>query len=295
MISIIITSFNEPETIGKAVESFLQQRIKEKYELIVAAPDISTLNVVRKYKKKNKQVKIFRDPGQGKSLALNLLLQKVKGKIIILTDGDVFVSENSVAALLQPFKNPEVGCAAGQPTSINSRKKMFGYWSHLLCHAAHELRLERAKKYKFLECSGYLWAFRSGVIKSFPKDLAEDTIVPILFWKKNWKIAYSPEAKVYVKFPDKLNDFLKQKRRTAAGHETLSRYVNLKKIPRMKTLANEILGSFIVLLYPKTLKEMFWTLSLFPIRLYVWMNLFYNMKIKKRYYKDSWKQVKTTK
>ena len=44
MLSIIITSFHEPRTIGKAIESFINQDIREKYELIVAAPDKETLD-----------------------------------------------------------------------------------------------------------------------------------------------------------------------------------------------------------------------------------------------------------
>ena len=83
MISIVITSFNEPKTIGKAIESFLVQKISEKYELIVCAPDEKTLNIAKEYQIKNKQIEIFKDPGKGKSFALNLLLPKLKGRILI--------------------------------------------------------------------------------------------------------------------------------------------------------------------------------------------------------------------
>ena len=51
MISIIITAFKEPKTIGKAIESFTNQKIKEKYELYVVAPDKETLDIARKYQK----------------------------------------------------------------------------------------------------------------------------------------------------------------------------------------------------------------------------------------------------
>ena len=54
MISIVITSFKEPKTIGKAIESFISQKLPLEYELIVAAPDKETLDVARSYSKKNK-------------------------------------------------------------------------------------------------------------------------------------------------------------------------------------------------------------------------------------------------
>ena len=291
MISIIINSFNEPKTIGKAIESFLSQNIKEKYELIVCAPDNETLDIARKYKK----VKIFKDPGKGKSYALNLLIPKLKGKIIILSDGDVFVGKNSVNKILEKFKDKNIGCVSAQPVSSDSINNMFGYWGHVLCYAAHILRKERAEQNEFLECSGYLWAFKNKIIINFPKDAAEDTIVPILFYLKGWKIAYAPEAKVYVKFPNNLHDFIEQKKRTAKGHESLYKYVNVKKFPRMKTFRNEVMDSWKIFSFPKNLKEFIYTFLLFPLRLYIWMLVFYHTKIKKQEYKDDWKRVESTK
>jgi len=295
MISIIITSFNEPQTIGKAIESFLNQNIKEKYELIVSAPDKPTLAVAREYKRKYKQIKIFSDPGKGKSHALNLLLPKLKGDIILLTDGDVYVSENSVNQILEKFKDKKVGCVSGRPVPQNPRKNLLGFWSHSLCHAAHNLRQKRSRKNQFLECSGYLWAFRNKVIKRFPKDVAEDTIIPIMFWLKGWKIDYSPESEVYVNFPKNLREFIKQKIRTAASHETLHQYVNPRKIPKMKSFLNEVAGTFNVLLLPRTIRELSYTFLLFPVRFYIWANLFYNAKIRKRKYTDAWKRIESTK
>jgi len=254
------------------------------------------LDVVRTYQKKHKQIKIFKDPGKGKSYALNLLLPKLKGKIIILSDGDVYVSENSVNELLKFFENPKVGVVTGRPVSLNSKNNIFGYWSHLLCDAgAHQARLRRAKKNQFLECSGYLWAFRNNIIKNFPKDIAEDTVVPILFWQKGYKIAYSPKAEVYVKFPSNLHDFIEQKKRTAKGHESLQKYQEFKNVPRMKTFKNEILEGWTALFYPKTLKEVIWTLLLFPLRFYIWILTLYHTKIKKAHYTDGWKRVESTK
>ena len=294
MISIVITSFKEPKTIGKAIESFISQSIKEKYELIVSAPDEETLDIARKYSKKNNQIKAFKDLGKGKSSALNEVFQEVKGRIIIMTDGDVFVSDNSVNKIIDSFENKKIGCVTGRPVSMNKKDSLFGYWSHLLCYAAHKLREKRDKKGRFLECSGYFWAIRSDIVKRFPTGIAEDTIVPILFFLRGYKIKYLSGALVYVKFPQNLGDFMKQKKRAAASHETLFKYVT-KKIPRMKSFRNEILESYLIFSYPKTIKEFIYAFILFPLRFYIWMNLFYNMKIKKRFYKDAWKRVETTK
>ena len=276
MISIIITSYYEPETIGKAIEGFLSQKIKEPYELYVCAPDNKTLNIAKGY-----GVKTLKDPGTGKTNAINLLLPKLKGEIIILSDGDVYTSEDSVNKILKQFEDKDIGCVTGRPYSINNIKTMFGYWSHLLCYAAHRLRKKRNKEKKFLECSGYLWAFRNHVIKQIPKETAEDTIVPCLFYLKGYRIAYVSEAKVYIEYPTKLKSFVEQKVRCAKGHETLGRYVDLKKIPRMKSLKNEILESYVLISFMKNPRDIFYTIFLFPLRLYIWMAALFKLRMKK--------------
>jgi cellulose synthase/poly-beta-1,6-N-acetylglucosamine synthase-like glycosyltransferase len=293
MISIVITSFNEPLTIAKAIDSFLNQKIREKYELFVCAPDEATLNIARSYQKKNKQIKLFKDPGKGKSFALNLLLPNLKGEIIILTDGDVYVSDNSVNAILDKFQDEKVGCVSGRVASQDSRDSLFGYWGHILFQAAHDLRKNRYEKKEFLECSGYLWAFRN-ILKSFPEKASEDAVVPIIFYNKGYKIAYAESALVYVKSPASLHDFIEQKKRNMKGHEILERHFKAD-IPRMKTLSTEIVNGYKLLLFPRNLKEIFFTLSLFPLRLYIWMLTFYHLKLKKQEYSDGWKRIDSTK
>ena len=291
MISIVITSFKEPKTIGKAIESFINQKTKEKYELIISSPDKETQEIVKKYP----QVKLFKDPGKGKTYALNLLLPKLKGNIVILSDGDVYVSENSINELLKFFNDKKVGCVTGRPVSINSRDNLLGYWSHLLCYGAHRMRLKRDKKEEFLECSGYLWAFRNKLISEIPRETAEDSIVPLLLYLKGYKIKYAPLAEVYIKYPSTMHEFIEQKKRTSKAHETLINYTNLKKIPRMKSLRNEITESYTLFSFSRDIKEFFWTILLFPVRLYIWISSFFALYLKKDSKVDGWQAVKTTK
>ncbi|MBS3080618.1 glycosyltransferase [Candidatus Pacearchaeota archaeon] len=292
MISIVITTFNEPQTIGKAIESIVKQKIKESYELLVVCPDKPTIKVIESYAKKYPQVKHVMDDGKGKSYAINLLLKELIGRIIILTDGDVYVSENSINHIIEVFKDEKVGCVSGRPVSIEDKNTMLGYWSHLLCDSAHYLRLERNKKNDFLECSGYFWAFRNNIIESFPLDVAEDSVIPCMFWKKRYKIKYSPNSIVYVSYPKNFQDFIKQKKRTIKSHEKIHKYI--EKRPKMKTFSSESLGIWYVLLYPSTIKEFFYTLIVIPVRAYLWF-IAYKEYILKKEYNDAWERVESTK
>lgn len=295
MISIIITSFNEPENVKRAIQSILNNNINEKYELIVAAPDKETEQIVKQFRVKNKNVTYFRDPGKGKSFALNLVFKLLKGRIWIFTDGDVFVKSNAINELLNTFNDPLVGCATGRPVPINSKKTILGFWSYLLADAgAHNIRKELSDKDSFLECTGYLFAFKDNITKNIPLNVAEDSIIPYLVMKKGYKIKYAENAIVYIKGPTNFRDFVRQKIRTAKSHESLENYAPF--FPKVKSFKNEIKkGTLWALSYPKTIKEFFWTILLFFVRLYIWIKAKFDEKIIKKKYSDAWERIESTK
>src|SRR3989344_8190828 len=196
MISIIITSFNEPH-LERAINSILNQKINYKHEIIIAAPDKEAEKLTKKYK-----IKYFKDPEKGKSYALNLLLKKIKSEILIFTDGDVYLGNNSINEIMELFKDKKIGIVTGRPFPQETRKNKWGYFANLLFYGAHKIRKKLFNKEKFLECSGYLFAFRNNIIKEFPLDVAEDTIIPYIFYKKGYKIGYAEKALVYIKNPN---------------------------------------------------------------------------------------------
>jgi len=287
MISIIITSFNEPN-LEKAILSILNQKINDKHEIIVVAPDKNAENLAKKYK-----IKYFKDPGKGKSYALNLLLRKIKSDILILTDGDVYLGHNSINEILELFKDPMIGVVTGRPIPQENKDTKFGYWGNLLFYGAHKIRKKLFNEGKFLECSGYLFAFRN-LIKEFPLDVAEDTIIPYIFNHKGYKIGYAEKALVYVKNPNNFKDWLRQRKRTAKGHETLMKYY--PHFPRVKSFWNEVkYGFFWALSYPQTIREMYWTILLIFARLYMWMLTLTESKLLKKQYQDAWERINSTK
>ena len=295
-ITILITAFKEPKTIGKAVESALNQKTSKKFEVIVSAPDEETLNVVKKYQKRYKNLKIFKDPGKGKSYALNLIFKKLKTDLLILTDGDVYISDNVIESFSNLFLDPEIGCATGRPVPIENKNNMMGYWANFLFDSAHKIRKEAYDNYQFIECSGYLFAFRKKFIKKIPLDVAEDTIIPYFFWERGYRIGYVPEAEVYVKNPDNLNDWIKQKVRTSKAHETLDKYADTKTTPRVKTFTLEALkGIKWLMSYPENIQQIFWSKLLVLFRFYMWMRVFYDTRFRNNHYQDAWERVDSTK
>jgi cellulose synthase/poly-beta-1,6-N-acetylglucosamine synthase-like glycosyltransferase len=290
MISIIITSYKEPKTIGKAIESFLNQGLKD-FEIIVSAPDNETLNIAKKYAKKDKRVRIFKDPGKGKPTALNLVIKKTKGNILILSDGDVYVKKNSVNYLLRYFKDKSVGAVTGRPVSINPKDKMFGYWAYILTTGSHYQRLDK----KVMFCSGYLYAIRKSLVPKVPRDIiADDAYISLKVSEKNYKIIYEPHVEVYVKYPTTLPDWIRQKKRTAGKFYQLQN-LGLIKGYKGRGFFSELLQGIKTMRLIDSFKTFFWFIFLGTMRFYLWFRIFFDFRLWNREFKETWQRVESTK
>ncbi len=291
MIDIIITSYNEPKSTLRAVESILKQNVKDEYRITIVDPFVEVRNFLKK-EVKDKRVRFMLDSGEGKSYILNLLLQEYassnKDDLFIFTDGDVYISENAINEILDAFKDKEIGCVTGKPVSLDSKETKYGYWQGVAFDGINKVREMLAKEKKFFECSGYLFAIRKGVIFDFPLETSEDSIIPYLFWKKGFKIGYANKSEVYVKNPDNWHDWITQKVRNVKAHENLNKIA--PEMPRTKTFWNEIkYGALFTLLQPRSLRQIIWTIELYFARLYLYIRAFKELR-KKDHYKDGWRE-----
>jgi poly-beta-1,6-N-acetyl-D-glucosamine synthase len=284
----IITAFKEPKTIQKAILSIANQKIVD--EILVIAPDDETLNESKKTKVKN--LTLVRDPGEGKPFAMNLAVEKAKGEILIFTDGDVYISENSLKPLLNKFKDENIGAVTGRPVPTNPKNTKLGFWSYLLTEIADKRRKKAIKFGKRFFCSGYFFAIKKEFFpKLAPEILSEDGLISHNVYQNNFKISYSPESKVFVKYPTSLQDWITQKKRSAGG------YNQIKKIcgAEIRSFKKESLGFFDFFQFISSPKEFFWLIELFIIRVYLWILIYKDINFKKKSHKEIWKRVETTK
>jgi cellulose synthase/poly-beta-1,6-N-acetylglucosamine synthase-like glycosyltransferase len=217
-----------------------------------------------------------------------------RGDIVILSDGDVHVGPGAVPPLLAAFEDPKVGIVSGRPVSINPRDTMLGYWSHLLVEAgAHRQRLLRAQRGEYLECSGYLYAFRRALVGPIPEDtLAEDGWVSHHVWQQGYHTAYAPDSLVYVKYPTSYADWLKQKVRSAGGYA--QHYMQASR--GMRSLRREATGGALsALSYARNLREFWWTLLLFTARVHLWLRVWWDVRCRRKPFSALWPRVTSTK
>ncbi len=305
MVSIIITTKKEPKTLSLAIQAILDQKINQEFEILVIGPDRETQETVKKFSENNEFIKYLKDCGRGKPTAINLAINQAKGDILILTDGDVKIGDSAVDLLLRRFNDQNIGAVTGQPISINSRDNLFGYWSCFLTQAAHQMRLKK----KNFSCSGYLYGFRN-LIKGIPENsLSEDGLITQIIKEKGLKIVYEPRAEVYVKYPNNLKDWLKQKVRSTGGYvqkfkigkskykTTTQKSKNqIGDTKKLRNFLQEVSGGIqMFFIYPKSVKEFWWTILLYCARIYLWIKILWLIKIKKYEFDSIWERIESTK
>ncbi|MBI4772113.1 MAG: glycosyltransferase [Chloroflexi bacterium] len=304
-VSILITASREPDSLGPALEAFLLAPPESLLETLVICPDVDTAAAAARHA--GRGVRVLRDSGRGKPAALNLGLGAARGELVVLSDGDVRADPANWPALLAPFADPGVGATTGQPLSLSPRQTMLGYWSHLLTAIAHGQRQAQDARGDFLLCSGYLYAFRRALVDEIPEDaLAEDAVVSVRVHQQGHRIRYTPEAKVYVKYPTTYADWVRQKRRSLAGYA--QGYVRLAHppapalpwragagLPRRSFRSEARSGALRALRFARTPKELLWTGLLFAVRVHVWLAAHLTARVLRRPLAEVWQRVEATK
>ena len=237
-------------------------------------------------------IKIIKDKGVGKPQALNLAINTIKEDILILTDGDVYTNKHSIESIIKNFDDT-VGLITGKVISLNSKDNMLGFWSHFLTNAANKMREEKNSKGEFFEGSGYLLAVRKNLLGKIPSHtLSDDGVISKMVFDKGYKIKYLPSAKVYVNYPTNFKDWIIQKKRSAGGY---TRDKVEKKYGNRSFLKEAIRGVRLFFSYPKSLKEYYYLKVLFLARIYLWIIIFIDLKIKRKKFSDIWLRVESTK
>jgi len=217
--SIGIMAYNEEANIGHLLRALSSQRglMSEIQEIIVVASGCTdrTEDIVARYAAQDRRVRLLvQEKREGKASAINLFLGVAAGDIFILESGDTIPEPDAVENLVRPFRNLQVGMTGARPVPVNIPDNLVGFTVNLYWRMHHEVALTDPK-------SGEMIAFRN-VFKQLPRNTAVDEAsIEALITRAGFTIAYAGDAIVRNKGAETVRDFLRQRRRVAAGHRHL--------------------------------------------------------------------------
>jgi poly-beta-1,6-N-acetyl-D-glucosamine synthase len=299
-ISILITAFKEP-SVAKLLDTIFDPNFNNfSQDIIVylSAPDNETRqiaeNTASNWNRLSNLV-FLSDLGQGKPSALNFAFQQIDSDWIICTDGDVYLETNAIFELINSinFATSEVGAISGRPKSSDSKSSFWGYIGNLLADVAHQKRYNLSIKGESYFASGYLVAYKKNLLVPLdPNTLIDDAQFSSQILNQGMKIGYEPKAIVRIKYPNSLSDWIKQKRRSAGGYRELKKDFPKLSKSKNRSFFGELKYVLFPFVYATNFVELVYSCLLFPLRLYLWIVIWYDSFVGT---KNLWVRVDSTK
>jgi cellulose synthase/poly-beta-1,6-N-acetylglucosamine synthase-like glycosyltransferase len=221
-VSICIPAYNEEKSIAYVLKRVLNtvnnvgnKDFMVENVVVVSESTDRTNEIVREFGKLDTRVKLLEGHKRlGLSGAISLFLKRIKSDVIVVIDADVFLSPNSLRALLLPFRKwLEVYATSGRKIPISNSPMVHAFWK-----VHHELCLLRPKL-----CSSII-AFRGGIIKEIPRIFGTpDTYIQAVLERKGLRILYVPQARGLTLEPNTIRGFIAQRRRIYIQHLLLEK------------------------------------------------------------------------
>lgn len=253
---------NEAANIGRLLARVRESRFErvEVAEIIVVASGCTddTEGIVRAAAAAEPRIRLISQPTrEGKASAMNLFIRDAGCDVLVLSSADLLPDGDALERLVAPFADPEIGLTACRPEPVNDPATFMGFAAHLLWDLHHQMNLEGFK-------AGEMIAFRRVFQRIPPHTAVDEASVEPLIRGQGYQVRYVPEAIVYNKGPETVDDFLRQRRRIYAGH--------LEMQARLGYSVSTMSGGKIAGLLLRNLdwrpKQLYWTARVVALEVY---------------------------
>ena len=140
-----------------------------------------------------------------------MFLKEAKSKVVIIMAGDLLLKNSTIEKLVTPLADSTVGIVGSHPVPVNDPKKFMGFAAHLMWDLHHVISTAKPKM-------GEMIAFRKIFEKIPVLSAVDEANIEPLIRGQGYKAVYAPQAIIYNKGPEKISEFISQRRRIAYGH-----------------------------------------------------------------------------
>ncbi len=295
-VSIIVAGRNESEIIAGTIDSLLELPYDNKEIIVIDdASDDNMYEICEQYAKKG-LIRLYGNESSigraGRPVASNIGLKMATGDFIISVDADTSYDIDTIARMIGPFYDPEIGAVAG---NLKVRNEGVSVWADLQ-YIEYMNSISLKKRWTSLtgattQVSGAFGAFRKKALLDFggwDPELAEDADLTLKVIKNNWKITFSPKAIAMTAVPENLRTLIGQRLRWDKGaiRTYFHKHRNIFKFWRFGASHFFEIGQDFVLTYVATLIYPFyfsflllkdWKFLLFAYSITYMLSVFFNL------------------
>ena len=231
-VTLFITAYNEKEIIpGKIANSkslnYPPEKIKHIW--ITDGSNDGSPELLGSFE----GIEVYHKPERkGKIAAMNRGMQFVNTPIVVFSDANTFLGEDSILRIVSLFMDPHVGCVSGEKRIFNAVSDSASgsgegiYWKY-----ESLLKKWDSELYSVVGAAGELFAIRTSLWQEVePDTLLDDFVISLRVAMRGYTIKYDPEAYAIETASANTKEELKRKIRISAG--------GIQSVIRLKALLN---------------------------------------------------------
>lgn len=214
IVSVVIPAYNQARLLVRLLDSLTTMVNAPSFEIIIvddASPD-ATGPVVAAWIDAHPEIscRYFRqDRNQGPGAARNRGVEEAQGEFVAFTDTDCVVSEGWLAALIAGFTSDAIA-GVGGPVAPYNAESLFALYN-TVNSSLQPIVSEHFPIPYLVTCN---CVYRRDVLREargFPSDIptpgGEDVAASIALYKRGWRFAFAPEARVRHDYRDTWKSF----------------------------------------------------------------------------------------
>jgi poly-beta-1,6-N-acetyl-D-glucosamine synthase len=249
-VTVGICAYNEERRIGACLEAVLSQQVSPEVDIvqvIVVASGCTdgTEAIVEGFARRDSKIVLVRERTRsGKASALNQILARSVGDVIVLSNADARMEERALDTLLTPFMvGSDVAIACGGPVLNGGATGLAGEASSLFWRLHNRTLQALSDAALPNHCCDELLAMRRGFVERLPADTINDgAYLSAIAALRGVRVKFIPESRIEVEVPSSIGGLVSQRRRILRGHQqvrkTFGRSVNtleglMRTRPRM--------------------------------------------------------------
>jgi cellulose synthase/poly-beta-1,6-N-acetylglucosamine synthase-like glycosyltransferase len=245
-VTMLIAARNEAASIRDKLESVLRQDVGPHSLDVLVVSDGSTDDTLDQARSvQDPRVQAFETAAHGgKAQALAAGLARIESDVVVFSDANSILVPGAMRALLEPFRDREVGGVCGHPAIRRDRggwlagaERLFWAYDSALKAAEHRLA-------GVVSAQGTLYAMRRPLVPdSIPADVADDLWISLNAPNRGYRLAFAPGAQAQEIVTDLAQgEFMRRVRSTERGWRGLMNFAGLMNPWRTGLYAVQLIG-----------------------------------------------------
>jgi len=196
-VSILISAYNEARHIEATILNKLAQDYAGEFEILVASDGSTdgTDEIVKRLAQQDARVGLMRqEPRQGKTAALNKLIERATGEVVIFSDANSLYRNDTVRLLVENFADPSVGYVTGKMVYVNADGSMIGDGCSAYMRYENWLRAVETDLGSIVGVDGGVDSVRRSLYRPMTADQLPDFVLPLAVVEQGKRVVYDERA-----------------------------------------------------------------------------------------------------